>query len=298
MKRQLAFIALILILLLPAQTIATQDHIEYNVSLNIDGSATWKIIQVTDLNSNVNNLDQFQQRLINTINTAKDTSSREMALDFSSLEMKTDIHWETSSQTVQYIFRWENFSIIKDDKITFGDVFGSNFFSSFYGDGELFVTYPPQYTINAAFPSPDEQNNSTQTLHWYRTQEFLASQLNITLTKDYAEANMPLATLAITASAVSGAGAVLAIVLFNYRRQRRRSSMQMIKPAPMKEIQNSGEKIIQLVKSSGGSIKQSEICTQLKFSRAKTSLLLTEMEKNNQVRRDKKGKNKIVYITK
>jgi uncharacterized membrane protein len=298
MKRQLAFTALVLILLLPAQTIASQDHIEYNVSLNTDGSATWKIIQVTDINSTVDSLEQFQQRLINTINNAKDTSSREMALDFSSLEMKIDIHWETSSQTIQYIFRWENFSTIKDDKITFGDVFSSKFFSSFYGDGELFLIYPPQYTVSEVSPSPDEQNNSTQTLHWYRTQEFPALQLNITLTKNYADTNLPQTTLAIAVSGVSATVAVLGVVLFNYRRQRKRSQLQMIKPVPVKENQNSGEKIIQLVKSSGGSIKQSEICTQLKFSRAKTSLLLAEMEKKNQVRRDKKGKNKIVYITK
>jgi uncharacterized membrane protein len=71
-----------------------------------------------------------------------------------------------------------------------------------------------------------------------------------------------------------------------------------MEPVSWKELPNSEEKILQLLKQSHGGIKQSEICIQLKFSRAKTSLLLAKMEKNDQVRRDKKGKNKIVHIAK
>jgi uncharacterized membrane protein len=297
MKHLIAFIAITIILLLPAQTLAntTTDHIEYNINLNINGTATWKIIQVTDINSTTDSLEKFQQRILTAINEARESTSRNMALDFTSLELKTDMHWETSSQTIEYIFRWENFSILKDGKIVFGDALSSNLFSAFYGNGELYVTYPPKYSISSLSARPDEQNNSTQTLHWYRTQDFPTTPF-ITLTENSDFNNLP---LTILVAAFSGAGAfAFGFFVFSNRRQRKRNTTQVTAPTPWKDTQNSEEKILQLLKQSGGSVKQSEICTELKFSRTKTSLLLAEMEKNNHVKRDKKGKNKIVYVTK
>jgi uncharacterized membrane protein len=297
MKQALALITLTILLILPAQALATSDHIEYNITLNPDGSATWKIIQATDTNTAVDTLEQFQQKILNTINTARNNTARQMELDFSSLEMKTDMHWETSSQTIEYIFRWENFSTSTEGKIVFGDVFSGNFFATFYGNGELYVTYPTQYSLNTASPRPDEANNTTQTLHWYRTQDFPATQPNITLTKNAANNNLSLSALAI-ASTATAAMAVAAFLLFNRRKHQKQNAVKPVTPAPWMEKQNSQEKILQLLKSSGGSITQSEICSTLRFSRAKTSLLLAEMEKTNQVRRDKKGKTKIVHIQK
>jgi uncharacterized membrane protein len=66
----------------------------------------------------------------------------------------------------------------------------------------------------------------------------------------------------------------------------------------LQENKNSEEKVLDLLKASHEGKKQSDICTELKFSRAKTSLLLAEMEKTNKIVRNKKGKNKIVYYNK
>ena len=297
MKQTLAFIAIAVILFLPAESLSTTtDHIEYNINLNTDGSATWKIIQVTDINSTIDSLEQFQQRILTAINIARNSTTRNMAVDFTSLEMKTDMHWETSSQTIEYIFHWVNFSIIENGKIVFGDAFRENLFDIFYGNGELYVTYPPKYNINSASPLPDEQNNSTQTMHWYRTQDFSTTS-DITLTESNSVNNLPLTTLVAAFSGIVGAF-LIGFVLFNHRKQMKLNPTQVIEHPQLKDPRNSEEKILELLKQSSGGVKQSEICTKLKFSRAKTSLLLVEMEKNNQVRRDKKGKNKIVHISK
>lgn len=172
-----------------------------------------------------------------------------------------------------------------------------NFFSTFYGNGELYITYPPGYSLNHASTQPDEQDSYTQTLHWYTTLDLPTATPDITLVKNSTVNNLPLTTLV---AEISGVVAALAIgfLLFNHRRQRKQNLTQITEPALLKDTQTSEEKILQLLKQSGGSIKQSEICTELKFSRTKTSLLLAKMEKNRQVRRDKKGKNKIVYLTK
>jgi hypothetical protein len=299
MKQAFVFIVLFIILFSPAEALAVSDHIEYNISVNRDGSASWMIIQATDLNSTIDSCEEFEQRLLSIINNAKDHAGRDMALNMSSLQIKEEIHWETSSQTIEYIFRWENFSIAKEGKITFGDVFSDNFFSKFYGDGELWVTYPQGYSVSLGSLLPNEQANSSQTLRWYRTQDFLAGKPNIALTEQDKVANegLPLAAIAVVCSGVLGVVAI-GFLLFNLRRNRKDNPSQIVAPSQWQEVEDNKEKILQLLKFSGGSIKQSEICTKLKFSRTKTSLLLAEMEKNNQVRRTKKGKNKIVYIEK
>ncbi|MCW4028090.1 MAG: hypothetical protein NWE92_00375 [Candidatus Bathyarchaeota archaeon] len=293
MNQVLACVMVLAILILPAQTHNASDHLEYNIRLYGDGSATWKIIQVTDINTSIDGIDQFQQRLLDIVDSSKEVTARSMSLDLSSLEMKTDLHWETSSQTVQYIFRWVNFSIIKENKIIFGDVLTDDFFLGLYGNGELYITYPQEYSVYATSSPPDEENNAIQTLHWYRTQDLPTTEPNIELAK-----NNPSISLSITALwgviGVTSAAIAVGAFTFNYRKQRKAVN-QKVEPV-WKETPSNQEQILRLLKTSGGRIKQSQICTELKFSRAKTSLLLTEMEKNNQIKRDKKGKNKLVYL--
>jgi len=298
MKQAFILIILFIILFPQADALAVSDHLEYNINVTRDGSASWTIIQATDINSTVDSCDEFEQRLLSIINNAKDHTGRDMALDMSSLQMKEEIHWETSSQTIEYVFRWENFSIVKDGKITFGDSFSGNFFSKLYGDGELCVTYPQGYSALAS-PLPNEQANSSQTLRWYRAQDFLRGEPNIVLAEQDGVTNEGLPPIAVVA-AYSGVLGVIAIgfLLFNLKRNRKENLTQTAALPKWQGVEDNKEKILQLLKFSGGNIKQSEICTNLKFSRTKTSLLLAEMEKNNQVRRTKKGKNKIVHIEK
>ena len=299
MKQAVIFIVLVMVLFLPAEGLTVPDHIEYNINVDKDGSASWTVVRATDINSTAYSCDELEQKLLSTINAAKDRTGRGMALDVTSLQMKTEVHWEASSQTIEYVFRWENFSIVKEGQINFGDVFGDDFFSTFCGDGELSVTYPEEYSIDLASVLAGAQTSSPQTLRWYRTQYFLSGKPNIVLTKQDRVTNQgpPVATIAVLFSATLVAVTV-GFLLFNNRRNRNGRLSQQVEPSQWQGVEGNKEKILQLVRSSGGSMKQSEICTRLKFSRAKTSILLAEMEKNNQVRRDKNGKNKMVYITK
>ena len=290
----LASLVLLTLLILPAQAFSNSTHTEYIITINLDHSATWKIIQATDSNYSTDDLEQFQQKIITVIKLAEDRAKRDMALDLTSLEIKLDMHWETSSQTIEYLFRWENFSTIDDGKLTFGDVFSTDFFSMLYGDGELYINYPNGYSIVTASSSPNELNSQTQTLHWYRTQDLTAIQSLIAFTRNEATTNptflLPLVALGFIVAAT--AGSLLLIRKRHYKEQPK------IPTLPLQETKNSEEKVLDLLKASREGKKQSEICMELKFSRAKTSLLLAEMEKTNKIIRNKKGKNKIVFYNK
>ena len=291
--------AIIIILLLPAAAFAVSDHIEYNISVSKDGSAFWTIIIVTDIDSSVDSWEEFEQRLTSTIAAAKESTARDMELDSLSLEMSTQIEWETSSKTIMYLFRWQNFSLIEKGQISFGDVFNDNFFSSLFGDGELYVTYPAGYGVTSVSLLPNEQDNSTQLLHWYRTQDFIAKDQNVALEIIDAGpgSNMDFNLLALAVLGAGGLGTAAAatVLIFQQRRGKTMMQQKLNTSSSWLKAESDPDKILRLLQSSGGSLKQSEVCDKLRFSRAKASLLLAEMEKNSLVRRYKKGKNKIIF---
>ena len=295
MKPAIAFIAVAIPFLLSATAFAAADYVEYNINIREDGSAFWTIIHVTDINSVVDSWEDFEHRLISTINNAKDRTGREMAPDFLSLEMSTQIHWETSSKTIEYIFRWENFSIIEESQISIGDVFTEDFFSLLYGEGELILTYPSGYLLRSVSISPNEMDQSTNTLHWYRTQDFLAGTHNILFEVGVGSNGfLNLFTLVILSSGGIGI-MVITFLVFKQRRKQKEKLSRLEEFPSLQESESDQDKILRLLDSSGGNLKQSEVSAKLGFSRAKTSLLLSEMEKNSIVRRIKKGKTKIIF---
>ena len=295
MKPAIAFIAVAIAFLLSATAFAAADYIEYNISIREDGSAFWTIIHVADINSVVDSWEDFEDRLISTISNAKDRTGREMAPDFSSLEMSTQIHWETSSKTIKYIFRWENFSIIEENQISIGDVFTEDFFSLLYGEGELILTYPSGYLLRSVSISPNEMDQSTNTLQWYRTQDFLTGNHNILFEAGIGSNGfLNLFTLAILSSGGIGI-MVITFLVFKQRRKQKEKLSRLEEFPSLQKSESDQDKILRLLESSGGNIQQSEVSAKLGFSRAKTSLLLSEMEKNSIVRRVKKGKTKIIF---
>jgi hypothetical protein len=297
MKQVVAFIILLTMLLLTVQGVSGSDHLEYNVHVEKDGSALWTIIQATDINVSIDSWEEFEDRIFSTIDAAMDSTGRDMAVDLTSLEAKTEIFWEISSKTIEYRFRWENFSIVEEGQISFGDVFSDGFFSLLYGDGELYMTYPAEYDLKSVSLPPNERDDSTQTLHWYRSQDFLVEEPRVLLASrvGVSNENLPLLT-----GAVLGLGALSAMIIgFFIFKQRRKAKEKLLgsnKFSSWQEVKSDQEKILQLLRSSGGSLKQSAICDKLRFSRSKTSQLLAKMEKNSLVRRRKKGKNKIVFL--
>jgi uncharacterized membrane protein len=62
-------------------------------------------------------------------------------------------------------------------------------------------------------------------------------------------------------------------------------------------VESEEGKILRALQASGGSAYQSAITDQCRFSKSKTSQLLTALEKRGVVIRYKKGRDKIVTLT-
>src|SRR4030067_2291579 len=137
---RLIFVGVVLILmllLLPLHNAQCQDYIEYKIQTNLGSSAYWTITKVSDINATID-LEGFQQRVESLIEAASIMTGREMSLDVNSLQVSDEISWDTQSKTTVYAFTWQNFTIIEEGQITFGDVFQvPGFFSQLYGAGAL-----------------------------------------------------------------------------------------------------------------------------------------------------------------
>lgn len=297
MKSRLLLTLLAVLLLLSAVNKAhCQDYIQYQIQVNNDNSATWTVTQVSDINATIDTWEGFQQKIFTLVDAAINATNREMTIEPESIQMETVISWETQSKTTEYRFKWLNFSTTDTDKIAFGDVFQvSEFFSQLYGDGALQITYPSNYTVMSVSPTPNKQDTDLQTLDWYRTQDFMNGKPSITLTlksQNGNEVSWPQSTLLVVVSAIA-----IAAFLIGFYLVRRTKQKTKVVPAAVTFTESDEEKIIKIIRQSGGILNQTAIAEQCRFSKAKTSQLLTTLEQKGVIKRFKKGRDKIVMLT-
>jgi uncharacterized membrane protein len=299
-RRLLALLALLLFLSAVNKAYC-QEYIQYQIQTNNDGSASWTITQVSDINATIDTWEGFQQKIFNLVDAALTATNREMNIEPESIQMETVISWETQAKTTEYRFKWLNFSTTENEKMTFGDVFQvPGFFSQLFGDGAFQITYPSNYTVLLVSPTPNNQDDNLQTLEWYRTQDFLNGNPSITLNlkaQNGNEVGWSQSTLIAAASAIAVAASLIGVYVVRRNRSKAKGAPAAATVAGTTLTESGEEKIIKIIQSSGGSLNQTAIAEQCRFSKAKTSQLLAELERKGVIKRFKKGRDKIVTLT-
>ena len=299
-RRLLALLA-VLLLLSAVNKAYCQDYIQYQIQTSNDGSAAWTITQVSDINATIDTWEGFQKKIFNLVDAAINATNREMTIEPESIQMETVISWETQAKTTEYRFKWLNFSTTENEKITFGDVFRvSGFFSQLYGDGALQITYPSNCTVISVSPTPNNQDDNLQTLEWYRTQDFMNGEPSITLNlkaQSGNEVSWPQSALIAAVSAIAVAASLIGVYVVRRNRRKAKGVPAAATFAGTTLTESGEEKILKIIQSSGGSLNQTAIAEQCRFSKAKTSQLLAELERKGVIKRFKKGRDKIVTLT-
>ena len=289
-------ICLILLLILPLYTANSQNYFKYLVQLNSDGSALWKITNYAEVNATVDTWAGFQNKVLHLVNSADSLTQRNMAVDETSMQINTTVSSE--SKTTEYSFLWHNFSIILGNQIIFGDVFQvNNFFSQLYGDAAMQISYPTTCNVESVIPVPNQRDDSAKTLEWARTQDLVNSKTNIILTNTSANENNNQNNWEQYAivGLIALAGTVVFFIGFFKFKQRK----NIVKTSILTEtsaMETEEDKILKILKSSGGRLRQSVIVEQCRFSKAKTSQLLTILENKGNITRYKNGRDKIVTL--
>jgi uncharacterized membrane protein len=298
-SRHLLAVLAVLLFLVVVNEAHCQDYIQYQIQTNSDNSVTWTITQVSDINATIDTWEGFQQKISNIVDAAINVTNREMDIEPESIQLETVISWETQAKTTEYRFKWLNFSTTEDGNLFFGDVFQvPEFFSQLYGDGALQITYPLNYTVISVSPTPNNQDDALQTLEWYRTQDFINGKPSITLksqndnTVDWSQGELIFAVSAIVVVV-----SLLGFYLVRRNKQKAKAVPKTATVAGTALTESDEEKVLKIIQSSGGALNQTAIAEQCRFSKAKTSQLLAELERKGVIKRFKKGRDKIVTLT-
>jgi uncharacterized membrane protein len=299
MKIQILIVMVLLVsLFLLCRTAYCENTIIYNIQIENDGSAAWTLIQNVGTSGSANTTwQQFQNKVMSLIEKAQNKTGREMSGEIDSMTISRS----GSYAVVEYSFVWENFTEPVKTEITIGDVFRvGNFFNQLYGDGEVNMTYPSGYTVETVSPQPYERYDSSQTLIWVGTADF-TNTTNIVLEQKGSTPG-PLEVLQQNTIIILSLFAILSasLVVFNifrYRQKREKEAAAKTGILGLQGIESDEEKIVMLLKDSGGSLYQSTITDRCGFSKAKTSQVLSILESKGIVRREKKGRQKVVTLT-
>jgi len=299
-KQYLTFIILLILIFIECKTVSGEYQVEYNIQIQKDGTATWTITQTgTSIQASPITLyNTFNGKVTLIMEKAENKTGRAMEI----ANPKIDINVLGSYTVVKYQFDWINFSKTENTKIIVGDIFEvENFFQNLLGEGTVCITYPPQYKVESVSPPPHQQNESLQMLEWYGTKDFKIGEPSIILKEKTASESADIIkqnAILIVSLAVLSIAIPLTIYTITHQKKRRKISTEKQEQPIVPQMESDEDKIIRLLKSAGGSLYQSEITKQTKFSRAKTSKLLGALENKGIIKRYRKGRDKIVTLTK
>jgi uncharacterized membrane protein len=286
-------ICALMLLVLSLPITQGQNYFEYNVQIRSDGSAAWTITQFSSANATVETWDVFQEKVFDLVDSASSVTHREMAVDENTLQINITVSSE--SKTTEYSFVWQNFSIVQGNKLSFGDAFQvNNFFDQLYGDAALQLTYPSEFSVNSVSPAPWQ--DSANILKWSRTQDLATNKVSIVLMSNSQNGISSSNDWQQYAVIITVLAAGISLSLLSYYIFKRRSNNSASTTLAESLLLREEDKVLKLLKSHGGRMRQSAITEQCRFSKAKTSQLLAALEKSGNITRYKNGRDKIVTL--
>jgi len=298
-------IVLLLILCLPVtgqQTASGPDYsITYTITLQNDGTALWRVEYRTLLLSEQDMSDfeiytrdlptvsipQFRELMEKSAVQAAVATGRHMAV--------TDVAGTSAVQTsptgrygvVVYSLRWEGFAK-NGPPFTIGDAFAGGLYLA--KDNTLIVQYPAGFAVQAAEPVPDTDRDG---LVWYGQRSFGAGEPRVVLEQP-AFPVLPVAAglVLIVIAAFSG--------FYLYQRKKQGSWSGGLDPAPAPlseaEIVNLEERIIQLLRSHGNEMFQSEIVKNLGLPKSTVSSALNGLHRRGVILKVRKGRENLIRL--
>ena len=279
----------------------------YTVQVHVDGTASWKIEQSAYLETQadetsfellidkaMNYFDQFAANVSAIIDQASARTGRFMTPENITVGGNVTESGVGAYGFIDYSFNWTNFAPVEDKNIAIGDSFSNESF--LFGDGNLSIVLPTGYIVKNCSPPPDHELNGL--LEWNSVSDLQIDQPAILLTLGPAKGQTSFlqASPILFEIMLPLIGAVLASALVvNARRKKKEHTNETLSSEAIKEGGDT-ERILALLKKEGGQMLQSKITDQLRFSKAKTSRILGDMESKGFVIRHKTGRDKVVSL--
>jgi uncharacterized membrane protein len=297
-------LTVVLLLFIPviagAATVPPDSSITYTIALSEEGTANWHVEYRTLLASdedleafdsytkNVSStyLPRFQDLMQRSAAQAAAATSRPMEI--------TDFAGDAVIQTtptgrygvVYYSFSWKNFAKTVPD-LVIGDAFAGGLYLA--KDNTLVIRYPSGYSVSSAEPAPDQVRDE---LIWYGQRSFGAGEPRLVFEKP----GFPWLPLLL--------GGLLCVLilggLYVVLSKRRAPEPVEAEDPPVTlsetELLSLEDRIIQLLKTSGGEQYQSEIVKHLGLPKSTVSATLNDLHQRGVIRKVKKGRENLIRL--
>ena len=281
-----------------AEPVPPDSSITYTITLLEDGTANWHVeyrsllasdedVEAFDSytkNVSFTYLPQFQDLMQRSAAQASAATSRPMEI--------TDFAGDAVIQTtptgrygvVYYSFSWKNFAKTTP-YLVIGDAFAGGLYLA--KDNTLVIRYPSGYTVSITEPVPDQVRDG---LIWYGQRSFGAGEPRLVFEKP----DFPWLPLLPGSVLVLLVIAGLYGVISKKRRSEPEDAAASLSEADLISLE---DRIVQILKTSGGEQYQSEIVKNLGLPKSTVSATLNELHKRGIIQKIKKGRENLIRLT-
>lgn len=296
MAQKILYFAIFFLLFASITSAAPENEykITYTINVRDDGTAIWNVeyrallSTKDDLNSFENYTRQLQSVYLNEFKELMQKSASEAAVATSRSMAADDFSGDAVVQSsptgtfgvVHYSFRWANFAKA-DPALNIGDAFIGGLYLS--KDNTLIIQYPSGYTVEQVAPQPDQIRDG---MIWYGLRSFGAGEPRIVLSKT----SFPWIPLVIIIF-------IIAVGAFIYTHKiRGKNSKEITENISETDMMDLEDRILKLLRESGGSIYQSEIGRRLNLPKSTVSSALNGLHNKNLIDKIKKGRENLIRL--
>jgi len=317
MASKILLIFIIFLFIISAASAANDYRTTYTINVKDDGTAIWNVeyrtplVTQEDMDAFENYTEQlkpvylkeFRELMQNSVSAASNVTSRKMMAGGFTGEANVQSAPTGNYGVVHYSFTWTDFAKMDGDKNMYlGDVFVGGLYLS--KDNALIIKYPSGYSVEQVTPQADLVRDG---MIWYGLRSFNAGEPDIVLLGP-SISWMPYALALIIL--VGGA-----IIIFKIQKNK-----VQVKSAPSGEGMETGEtlhedkadmadmsnmadmmdledRIVAILKESGGSLYQSDIVKKLDLPKSTVSSALNGLHAKNTIQKIKKGRENLIRLS-
>jgi hypothetical protein len=284
-----------------AAPVPPDSSITYTITILEDGTANWHVEYRTLLandedmaafdsyaeNLSVTYLPQFLDLMQRSAAQAAAATSRPMEIaDFSGDAVIQDSPTGRYG-VVYYSFSWKNFAKTGSD-IAVGDAFAGGLYLA--KDHTLIIRYPPGYTASIAEPAPDLERDG---LIWYGQRSFGAGEPRLVFEKTGFTLLPVLLASGFVIIVITG----LVMIISKRRRIKPSEPDEGTVQLTESDLISLEERIVQLLKTSGGEQYQSDIVKNLGLPKSTVSATLNDLHQRGVIQKIKKGRENLIRLT-
>lgn len=285
------------------------DNIVLEVHVTEDGTAEWTIehryrlgndtdeAAFEDLAADIESeeeayVERFTERMDGTVENAEASTGRTMSIENVSIGTETRA-LPREYGIVRYTFEWHGFAAVEDDRLLAGDAIGGMFLEE---DSSLRVSWSDELALESAAPSPSQTDDHS--VRWDGPVDFGSDEPSIALIG----AEEPLiglgSTLGFIAVALVGFGIAAGIGGWWYLGRGRSvvdTREESIEETNLELLSNE-ERVLHLLESEGGRLKQQEVVEELGWTDAKTSQVVSDLRDAGEIESFRLGRENVLRL--